>query len=210
MLLCNDLVQLHYRMSQYYKKIALAKQMLDTAKKSIKSAETILDDLVSISGVDEDPQADYIRSQIGELQTYTESEGDNVVEGIFDGERMISEDGQSYPVPANYASKSKLVVGDALKLTITETGNYLYKQIGPVERRRLVGVLVKEDGKYFAMTDGKLYQLLLAAVTYTRAQIGDKLAVLVPEDSEDVAWAALDHILPEVDGVKDTNSEEVF
>ena len=32
---------------------------------------------------------------------------------------MIGPDGKNYPVPANYASKSKLIEGDILKLTIT-------------------------------------------------------------------------------------------
>jgi hypothetical protein len=41
-----------------------------------------------------------------------------VIEGIFDGQIMIGPDGKNYPVPANYASKSKLVEGDIMKLTI--------------------------------------------------------------------------------------------
>ena len=40
-----------------------------------------------------------------------------VIEGIFDGQIMIGPDGKNYPVPANYASKSKLVEGDIMKLT---------------------------------------------------------------------------------------------
>ena len=31
-----------------------------------------------------------------------------VIEGIFDGQIMIGPDGKNYPVPANYASKSKM------------------------------------------------------------------------------------------------------
>ena len=31
-----------------------------------------------------------------------------VIEGIFDGQKMAGPDGKEYPVPANYASKSKL------------------------------------------------------------------------------------------------------
>ena len=58
-----------------------------------------------------------------------------VIEGIFDGQIMIGPDGKNYPVPANYASKSKLVEGDIMKLTITEDGKFMYKQIGPVEER---------------------------------------------------------------------------
>ncbi|HET7320113.1 MAG TPA: hypothetical protein VFI84_00835, partial [Candidatus Saccharimonadales bacterium] len=43
-----------------------------------------------------------------------------VIEGVFDGQNMVGSDGKTYPVPANYASKSKLVQGDILKLTIAE------------------------------------------------------------------------------------------
>ncbi|PIX89851.1 MAG: hypothetical protein COZ29_03005, partial [Candidatus Moranbacteria bacterium CG_4_10_14_3_um_filter_45_9] len=53
-----------------------------------------------------------------------------VIEGAFDGQVMLGTDGKQYPVPANYASKSKLVEGDMLKLTITDNGAFLYKQIG--------------------------------------------------------------------------------
>ncbi len=63
---------------------------------------------------------------------------------------MIGADGKQYPVPANYASKSKIVEGDMLKLTITPEGSFIYKQIGPVERRRLIGVVNQDaDGNFF-------------------------------------------------------------
>ncbi len=35
-----------------------------------------------------------------------------IIEGVFDGQIMIDQEGKNYPVPANYASKSKLVEGD--------------------------------------------------------------------------------------------------
>src|SRR3989338_2876015 len=59
-----------------------------------------------------------------------------VIEGIFNGQEMIGPDGSTYAVPANYASKSKLVEGDALKLTIAANGSLVFKQIGPVTRDR--------------------------------------------------------------------------
>ena len=54
---------------------------------------------------------------------------------------MVGSDGKNYPVPANYASKSKLVQGDILKLTIADDGAFLYKQIGPIPRKQVVGKL---------------------------------------------------------------------
>ncbi|MEJ0073033.1 MAG: hypothetical protein WDN27_03050 [Candidatus Saccharibacteria bacterium] len=49
-------------------------------------------------------------------------------------------------MPANYASKSKLVQGDILKLTIADDGAFLYKQIGPIARKQVVGALKLEGG----------------------------------------------------------------
>ena len=52
-------------------------------------------------------------------ETVVSSPEGKVIEGVFDGQIMIGPDGKNYPVPANYASKSKLIEGDILKLTIT-------------------------------------------------------------------------------------------
>jgi len=42
----------------------------------------------------------------------------------------------------------------------------LYKQIQPIERETKVGLLVKENGKYQVVAEGKTYNLLTAAVTH--------------------------------------------
>lgn len=119
-----------------------------------------------------------------------------VIEGVFDGQNMVGGDGKTYPVPANYASKSKLVQGDILKLTVADDGSLLYKQIGPVPRRQLVGELVQRDGHYFVNIDGKDYRILLASVTYFKAKPGDQVSVNLPEDpSIDAEWAALEAAL---------------
>jgi hypothetical protein len=61
-----------------------------------------------------------------------------IIEGVFDGQNMVGSDSKTYPVPANYASKSKLVQGDILKLTIADDGTFLYKQIGPIQENNLL------------------------------------------------------------------------
>jgi hypothetical protein len=119
-----------------------------------------------------------------------------VIEGVFDGQNMVGSDGKTYPVPANYASKSKLVQGDILKLTIADDGSFLYKQIGPIPRKQVVGVLNQKDGHYFVEVDNKQYRVLLASVTYFKAKPGDQVSVNIPEDSTvDVEWAALEAAL---------------
>ena len=119
-----------------------------------------------------------------------------IIEGVFDGQNMVGSDGKTYPVPANYASKSKLVQGDILKLTIAEDGSFLYKQIGPIPRKQVVGVLNQKDGHYFVDVGDKQYRILLASVTYFKAKPGDQVSVNVPEDSSvDAEWAALEAAL---------------
>lgn len=115
-----------------------------------------------------------------------------VIEGVFDGQTMIGPDGKSYPVPANYASKSKLVEGDILKLTIEEDGSFVYKQIGPVARKQLIGTLTQHDGAYYVEVSGKEYRVLLASVTYFKAKSGDQVSVVIPEDNEEAEWAAIE------------------
>lgn len=118
-----------------------------------------------------------------------------VIEGVFDGQNMVGSDGKMYPVPANYASKSKLVQGDILKLTIADDGTFLYKQIGPIPRKQIVGTLKLEAGHYFVEVGSKNYRVLLASVTYFKAKPGDQVSVNVPEDDENAEWAALEAAL---------------
>ena len=118
-----------------------------------------------------------------------------IIEGVFDGQTMVGSDAKNYPVPANYASKSKLVQGDILKLTIADDGSFLYKQIGPVPRKQVVGMLKLENGHYFVDVNTKQYRVLLASVTYFKAKPGDQVSVNVPEDDTHAEWAALEAAL---------------
>ena len=118
-----------------------------------------------------------------------------VIEGVFDGQNMVGSDGKMYPVPANYASKSKLVQGDILKLTIADDGSFLYKQIGPIPRKQVVGTLRLENGHYFVDVNNKEYRVLLASVTYFKTKPGDQVSVNIPEEDENAEWAALEAAL---------------
>lgn len=118
-----------------------------------------------------------------------------VIEGVFDGQNMVGSDSKTYPVPANYASKSKLVQGDILKLTIADDGTFLYKQIGPIPRKQVVGALELADGHYFVKVGDKQYRVLLASVTYFKAKPGDQVSVNIPQDDVNAEWAALEAAL---------------
>jgi len=169
--------------------IALLKEMLDSAESNIRSAKQILSELTSSTGKS---QYAAMATKVGSLDTSGEKK---IIEGVFDGQNMIGPDKKTYSVPANYASKSKLIPGDILKLTILEDGSFVYKQIGPVERKRVIGTLTYEDGQYRVIAGGKVYKVLLASVTYFRAEVGDRVTLIVP-DLEDSEWGAIENVLP--------------
>jgi len=169
--------------------------MADVPDKQIKRLRALIQEaetnlaavhelLVSLVGDDEKVQAVTTDENLGK-----------VIEGVFDGQNMVGSDAKMYPVPANYASKSKLVQGDILKLTIADDGAFLYKQIGPIPRKQVVGTLKLENGHYLVDVGNKSYRVLLASVTYFKAKPGDQVSVNVPEDDSSAEWAALEAAL---------------
>lgn len=174
-------------------KLALLREMLDTAEKQIRSAKRLI---AEVTGDPFEESATLLQARSKPLTTtMADEENAKIIEGVFDGQNMIDPTGKTYPVPANYASKSKLVVGDQMKLTISEDGKFIYKQIGPIERRSVVGPLTYENGQYKVLADGKAFKILLASVTFFRADIGDEVTILLPAEGE-CEWGALDAVLP--------------
>lgn len=165
-------------------------ELIDTAMSSLKTAHALLRDVTGIS--DSGRERHMTRaSTIGSGAAVT----GRVIEGVFDGQNMVDANGQTYPVPANYASKSKLVEGDGMKLTITDEGKFVYKQIAPVQRRSVLGLLIQEDGQYKVLAEGKVYRVLLASVTFYRAEVGDQVTILLPQDME-AKWGAIEAVIP--------------
>ena len=163
-------------------KINLIKDQIESAEKTILMARK---ELAKFGG---DPLAEMASPVNGSENAR------QVIEGFFNGQNMADEESHEYPVPANYASKSKLVEGDRLKLVITADGSFVYKQIGPIERKRVVGTLMQqESGDYFVLVDGKSYRVLLASVTYFKVKIGDEVSLLIPSDQDSV-WGTIENI----------------
>jgi len=163
----------------------IVRHLLESAEAQIRSAKQLLSG--SESKQKKLRKAD-LGQKISELNILSEGK---IIEGIFDGEMMVGPEKKKYPVPANYASKSKFVAGDVLKLTIEDDGSFIYKQIKPIDRKRLVGSLLYEEGQYKVLAGGKAYKVLLASVTYFKLKPGDSVTVAVPADEES-EWAAIE------------------
>jgi hypothetical protein len=163
------------------KQVKRLRALIQEAETSLAAATELL---VSLIGDDDKMPAVAREDTLGK-----------VIEGVFDGQNMVGSDSKTYPVPANYASKSKLVQGDILKLTIADDGAFLYKQIGPIPRKQVVGTLNLEGGHYFVDVNGRKLRVLLASVTYFKAKPGDQVSVNIPEDDSAAEWAALEAAL---------------
>ena len=130
------------------KQVKRLKSLIQEAETNLAAAKELL---ISISG-----ESDNV--VLSPNNSIIESPQGKIIEGVFDGQTMIGPDGKNYPVPANYASKSKLVEGDILKLTINDDGGFI----------------------------------LLASVTYFKLRTGDQVTIIIPEDSTDTTWAAVE------------------
>jgi hypothetical protein len=160
----------------------------------LKAAEDNIKNLHSqLNTMGVPPETASPRPATPQLDTDAPSVG-KIIEGVFDGQNMMGPGDKTYPVPANYASKSKLVEGDILKLTISDDGSFIYKQIGPIERKKLIGKVVLQDGTYMVEAGGKLFHVLFASVTYFKAQPNDEVTVVIPAD-RDASWAAIEAVI---------------
>jgi len=183
---------------QKAQKIQSLREMITSAESTIHSAKAML---LQFEG----------KKKAGRKKKGEESQDGKIVQGTFDGQTMIGTDGKQYPVPANYASKSKLVEGDLLKLTISDEGFFIYKQIGPVPRQNKIGIITQDGaGNFFVRAEEKDYKLLLASVTYFKAEPGDEVVIVTGQHDECI-WASIESVLqhnhtPQADVEKPTAS----
>lgn len=171
-------------------KIKALRDLINTAQSSINSAKKILQ---SITWEDSGDMMDF-SSEISGLSQY-ESEWLQIVEWVFTGEWMLGTDGNMYPVPQNYASKSLLVQWSKLKATIDQSGRIKYKIISEIPFSTLLGVITKNGEKYQIATESKTYNVLVAAITFHKCDIGDTVSIRVPE-WKDATYAVIEAIIP--------------
>jgi hypothetical protein len=97
-----------------------------------------------------------------------------------------------------------------LKLTMTPNGNFIYKQVGPVERKYLLGIVeLDTKGNYVVETNGKKYKVLLAAATYFKIEPGDEVTLVVPRDTESI-WGAIENVLRKAEDIEKESHRKTF
>ncbi|MCI0478977.1 hypothetical protein L0Y59_00325 [Candidatus Uhrbacteria bacterium] len=173
-------------------KLVLAKKVIADIREELANLEHLL----ASDAEPADLEALIRRQNIDGSERVSPMQDGRVIEGVFDGQHMVGSDGRQYLVPQNYASKSKLVEGDILKLSIQPNGSFLFKQIGPIERERVVGVLVRDENTHDwkIVAEGKKYCVLPASVSYFKGQAGDNVVVLIPKSAPS-RWAAVENII---------------
>ncbi|MFA5030357.1 MAG: hypothetical protein WC495_02090 [Patescibacteria group bacterium] len=176
-------------------KLSSIKQLIQSAEASLNSAKQMLDELTGDAPVSEDSQPS-LHEAARRMGSMTDDGSNRIINGIFEGQHMIGPDGKQYSVPANYASKSKLVEGDMLKLTIMNDGSFVYKQVGPIPRTRVIGALIYDsvNEQWQVHVNGNAYKVLLASVTYFKGEEGDEVVLLIPKEKS-ATWGAVENII---------------
>jgi hypothetical protein len=175
-------------------KARLALQMLKQTQQSLTHVIQLLEE-GDTSRATRD-MVNYVMGKKMFEQNLERETGARTVEGIFDGTFMVTSEGERHLVPENYASKSKLIEGDMLKLIIKTDGTHIYKQISPVERKRLVGVLGTDTvmNTPIVIVGADVYKVLTASVSYHKSVPGDEVVILVPGSGKSL-WAALERVV---------------
>jgi len=176
-------------------KLSSIKQLIQSAEASLHSAKQMIDELTGDAPIVAESSTS-LHESARELGSMVNDGSNRIINGLFEGQHMIGLDGKQYSVPANYASKSKLVEGDMLKLTIMNDGSFVYKQVGPIERTRVIGLLMYDvtNEQWQVQVNDHAYKVLLASVTYFKGEEGDEVVLLIPKEKS-AAWGAVENII---------------
>ncbi len=192
------------------KKIASILSILEIAEKNIQAARQLIQQIIEEKGIVEKLSKDNSNKSPTPVSADEESALE-VVEGYFDGENMVGDNGQIYPVPQNYASKTQLVVGDRMKWILTPERE-LFKLIQPAERERVIGTLHLEGDNFLVLVDGftNPIRLLKASVTFAMKnyglKIGDEVAIIIPKNVTPT-WGAFSSVVKSGEAEKFRNEQ---
>ena len=168
-------------------KIELINNLLQNIEADIKKIKDLLPSQNSDSNIDHSAKNLTPQKQIN-------TQENKIIQGIFDGHEMIGKNDKEYSIATNYISKSKLVQGDKLKLTIKQDGTFIYKQTHQVERTSIISQLeITPEGKYFINNQRRKWRVLKASITYHQGTPGDQVIALIPKYGEST-WAAVERI----------------
>ncbi len=167
-------------------------ELINNAEKSLHHAKNLMTQLVGKKPLpaleDEDVSA------TAGLHVYKHGKS-QVIEGIFNGKDMIGVDKKTYPVPANYASKSKIVEGSKLKVTIKGDGSFQYKIIDEIPYDTTTGTIIKDGDHFVIICQSGIYQVIPASVTYLQARVGDRVSIRIPHGIK-ATYATIDALVP--------------
>lgn len=173
------------------KELKALRDAILVAENSIRTAKQLLNSLLG-----EDAKIDKFATSTDGLDHYNDA-GTYIVEGVFTGENMLGSDGNNYPVPQNYASKSLLVQWSKLKAIILWNGKINYKIIEEIEYETKVGLVTRAGERYQITTEDRTYNVLVAAVTFHKCNIGDTVRIRIPKGKE-ATYAVIENIVPKV------------
>lgn len=177
------------------KKLDSILNLIEIAENNLKTVKSLLAELNTDKGL-KITTSEY---KTPTLRSTEEISALEVVEGHFDGENMIGDNGKTYPVPQNYASKTQLVVGDRMKWILT-TERESFKLIQPAQRERVTGTFAIEGEHFVALVDKYpvSIKILKASATYAMKQLGlkpgDEVAIYIPKDTTPT-WGAFINVV---------------
>lgn len=188
------------------KKIQAVFSLIEVAENNLKTAKQILAQMLEES----EGKISLTSGNNGNAKiSRDEEEAKEVVEGYFDGEHMIGNNGQTYLVPQNYASKTQLVIGDKMKWILTPTRE-IFKLIQPVEREKVEGVFLIEGDNYLVKVENieTPVRILKASATFAmktqNLKPGDVVSILIPRDATP-RWGAFLTVVRSSDTRPDIN-----
>jgi len=115
------------------------------------------------------------------------------IEGTFDGQFLVTSTGQKVEVPANYASKTRVLYGDVVK-AYKEGGEQKFKVTTKQPRKKLKALTTKREGKWHVVTGLGSYKISDSSADFNNLQLNQEVNVLVPESNTQVPYAAFDEI----------------
>ena len=121
-----------------------------------------------------------------------ETENDEV-NGYFDGQSMVGNDGDLYPIPPNYSSKCNLVYGDELSMINADNGCQMFKQVKQAKRSRFIAeIIIDGGGDKVADHDDKTYRILNSCISFWKLKDGDRVAI-VTSKNYDSEWCSVEY-----------------